>query len=143
MSINAKISERLEWGKFVSPLSDKNTIPFNWYAFKHRFGSQLVSNIFSMFKLSKGDTVFDPFCGGGTTLIKAKLDGFNAVGLDISPFSVFLTNALTTKYKPNRLEKILGEISHKINPKIKIPDVAILGKSFSESTLKYIYSLRD
>lgn len=138
-----KITEKLEWGKYVSPISDRNIVPFNWYSFKHRFGSELVSNIISMFGLSKGSMIFDPFCGGGTTLIKAKMDGYNAIGLDISPFSVFLTNVLTRTYDPNKLRKTLGKISHEVNPKVEIPDVSILGKSFSAITLKYIFSLRN
>lgn len=138
-----RIRERLEWGKFVSPLSDKNVVPFNWYSFKHRFGSELVSRMFELFSLSKGSTVLDPFCGGGTTLIKAKLDGYNAVGLDISPFSVFLINSLTKTYDRGRLQKALKGISHKVDPNVDIPDVAILQKSFSALTLKYIYSLRS
>lgn len=138
-----KIQQKLEWGKFVSPRSDKNLVPFSWYTFKHRFGSELASKIFSMFGLSKGDTVLDPFCGGGTTLIKAKLDGYHAVGLDVSPFSVFLTNVLTGTYDVNKLTSGLEKISHKVSPGVEIPDVAILQKSFSDPTLKYIYSLRD
>ncbi len=138
-----KIVDKSEWGKYVSPLSDKNIVPFNWYSFKHRFGSQLVSKIFDMFELSEGDTIFDPYCGGGTTLIKAKLEGYNAVGLDISPFSTFLTNALTKSYDTDRLKKAFKTISHKVNSKVDIPDVAILQKSFSDRTLQYIYSLKD
>jgi hypothetical protein len=138
-----KIVEKLEWGKFVSPVSDRNIVPFNWYGFKHRFGSELVSKIFSMFDLSEGDVVLDPFCGGGTTLIKSRLDGYNAVGLDISPFSTFLSNVLTTTYDASKLKKAVNKISHEINNKVEIPDVAILQKSFSDLTLKYIYSLRD
>lgn len=143
MNNKIKILEKLDWGKFVSPRSDKNLVPFSWYTFKHRFGSELASKVFSMFGLSKGDVVFDPFCGGGTTLIKAKLDGYQAVGLDISPFSIFLTNVLTRAYETNKLKKSLKTISHKVNPNVKIPDVAILQKSFSDTTLRYIYSLRD
>lgn len=138
-----KIVEKLEWGKYVSPLSDKNIIPFNWYSFKHRFGSELVNKMFSMFGVSRGDIIFDPFCGGGTTLIKSKLEGYNSVGLDISPFSVFLSNVLTNSYNPKRLRNELNKISHKVNPKVEIPDVDILNKSFSNNTLKYIYSLRN
>jgi len=138
-----KIIEKLEWSKFVSPLSDKNAVPFNWYAFKHRFGSGLVSEIFDLLSLPKGSTVFDPFCGGGTTLIKAKLDGYNAIGLDISPFSVFLINSLSKTYNTGRLKKAFKTISHRVNPNVDIPDVAILHKSFSELTLKYIYSLKN
>lgn len=139
----ANLTLKLDWGKYVSPLSDKNLSPFNWYAFKHRFGSELVAKIFSMFGVSKGQTVFDPFCGGGTTLIKSKLDGYKSVGIDISPFSVFLTNTLLRTYDPSKLRKGIRNISHKIDPKVEIPDVAILKKAFSESSLKYIYSLRN
>src|SRR5574341_769336 len=137
------ITNKLEWGKYVSAFSDRNLAPYNWYAFKHRFGSELVTKLFSSFGLQKGDTILDPFCGGGTTLIKAKFDGYNAFGLDISPFSVFLSNVLTQTCDPIRLKSSLNKISHKVNPRVEIPDVAILTKSFSEPTLKYIYSLRD
>ncbi|MGO9013998.1 MAG: hypothetical protein ACLQF0_03360 [Dissulfurispiraceae bacterium] len=138
-----KISERLKWGKYVSPLSDRDIAPYNWYSFKHRFGSELVSKIFSSFELSKGDTILDGYNGGGTTLLKAKMDGYNSVGVDISPFSVFLTNTLTKTYDIDKLKKNINKISHNINPHAEIPDVAILQKSFSDSTLKYIYSVRD
>ncbi len=143
MIVQMKLVEKLQWGQYVSPLSDKKTPPFNWYSFKHRFGSELVSKMFSEFGLSEGDTVFDPFLGGSTTLIKAKMDGYNAVGLDISPFSVFLSSVLTSTYNPASLRKWLKKIPHEIDPDVEIPDVAILDKAFSPQTLKYIYSLRN
>jgi DNA modification methylase len=137
-----RIIEKLEWGKYVSPMSDKGTPPFNWYSFKHRFSSSLAKNIFDMFDLAKNDTVFDPFLGGGTTFIKAKLEGYNAVGLDILPFAVFLAKTLTNNYDAGRLKRTLNEIPHEPDETITIPDVDILRKAFSEPTLKYIYSLK-
>jgi len=99
-----EFTKSLEWGRYVSPLSDRHNVPFNWYAFKHRFGSELVGKMAQMFELEKGDTIFDPYCGGATTLIKAKIEGYNSVGLDISPFSVFLSNVLTRSYDPLTLK---------------------------------------
>ncbi len=139
----ARIVEKLDWGRYVSPISDRNIVPLNWYSFKHRFGSELVTKIFSKFGVKEGDTVFDPFCGGGTTLIKSKLDGINSVGIDLSPFAVFITKVLTSKYNSRRLRELLDEISHDINENVSIPDVALLYKAFSENTLKYIFSLRE
>lgn len=138
-----KVTETLEWGQYVSPLSDKHIAPFDWYAFKHRFGSQLVSRIIREFELKKGDTILDPYCGGGTTLIKAKMDGINSVGLDLSPFPVFLSNVLTRTFQAKRLRKLQSEISHAIDPNVEIPDVELLHKSFSDQTLRYIFSLRN
>jgi len=142
MNSKLPIIEKLEWGKFVSPVSDRNIPPYNWYSFKHRFGSELAKEIFHFFSLKKGDVVFDPFCGGGTTLIKAKTDGYSAFGLDISPFAIFLTNSLTSSYCPNKLRKVLKEIPHKVDCRVMIPDVDILKKAFSNSALKYIFSLK-
>ncbi len=138
-----EILERLDWGNYVSPISDRDNPPFNWYGFKHRFGSKLIKEIFSMFNLSKGDSILDPFCGGGTTLIQSKIDGYNSTGLDISPFSVFISKALTTKYEESKINRLAEEISHKTNPRVEIPDVPLLQKSFSNDTLKYIFSLKD
>ena len=76
-----KIIEKLNWGKYVSPLSDKNIPPSNWYSFKRRFGSSLATKIYEKFGLSKGDTILDPFLGGATTLIQAKLDRAIAVSI--------------------------------------------------------------
>lgn len=138
-----RIKSKLEWGQYVSPLSDRLLPPFNWYSFKHRFSSGLAEKIFSSFSLKKGDTVFDPFCGGGTTLIKAKIDGYNAFGLDISPFSVFLTNTITHSFTSKKLKLAVKKISHRINERVNIPDIELLKKSFSDSALKYIYSLKE
>jgi DNA modification methylase len=138
-----KIEERLDLGKFVSPISDINKPPFNWYSFKNGFSSELVSNVLSILNLSKRDLVFDPFCGGGTTLIKAKIEGYNSFGLDITPFSVFISNALTTNYSPKKIKDDFKKINHNINPKVEIPNVPILTKSFSDNTLKYIFSVRN
>lgn len=136
-----EIIDKTEWSKLAIPISDKSQPPFNWYSFKHSFGSGLVENIFKQFGISKGDLILDPFCGSGTTLIKAKLEGINSIGLDISPFSVFLSNLLTTKFNINKVRSALQNINHNIDMNVEIPAVPLLKKSFSDKTLKYIYSL--
>lgn len=40
-------------------------------------------------------TVFDPFCGGGSTLIEAQRLGLHAVGSDLNPVPVLITRVLT------------------------------------------------
>lgn len=44
---------------------------------------------------SEGDTVLDPFVGGGTTLIEAKLLHRNCIGLDINPQALTLCQKVT------------------------------------------------
>jgi len=43
--------------------------------------------------LFPGDSVFDPFCGGGTTLVEARAAGRRAYGVDLSPIAVRVARA--------------------------------------------------
>ncbi len=45
----------------------------------------------------RGGTVLDPFCGGGTVLVEALLEGRAAIGLDINPLAVRLATLRTTR----------------------------------------------
>lgn len=40
----------------------------------------------------KNDLILDPFCGSGTTLLEARLLGRNAIGLDINPLAVLISD---------------------------------------------------
>ncbi|HNM65333.1 MAG TPA: site-specific DNA-methyltransferase, partial [Accumulibacter sp.] len=48
------------------------------------FPLALATRLVRMFSFS-GDTVLDPFCGSGTTLIAALRSGRNSIGIDIDP----------------------------------------------------------
>lgn len=43
-----------------------------------------------------GETVLDPFCGGGTTLVEAISLGRRAAGMDVSSLATFLARTKTT-----------------------------------------------
>jgi hypothetical protein len=46
-------------------------------------------------KIRRGQLVFDPFCGTGTTLVECMKRGVASVGLDASPFSCFVSRVKT------------------------------------------------
>jgi SAM-dependent methyltransferase len=76
----------------------------------------------------KGDLVLDPFCGSGTTLLEANLIGRNALGIDINPLSVLISQVKTSKFdvetaKPAIMETI--EVIDKFNDtcRVKFPNI--------------------
>lgn len=53
---------------------------------------------------SVGDTVLDPFCGSGTTLVEALLLKRHAIGIDANPLACLIARAKTTRLQPEDLE---------------------------------------
>jgi len=62
-----------------------------------KFVPQLVE-IFLRMYFKSGDTVYDPFCGSGTTLVEANASDINAIGCDISSFNCLLSKVKTQRY---------------------------------------------
>jgi DNA modification methylase len=62
-----------------------------------KFIPQLVE-VFLRKYFQPKQTVLDPFCGSGTTLVQANELGINSVGYDISAFNVLLSRAKARKY---------------------------------------------
>jgi site-specific DNA-methyltransferase (adenine-specific) len=78
------------------PLSDVWEIPFLNPKAKERTGYPTQKPILLLEQIirlctDEGDTVLDPFCGSGTTLVAASLMNRSAIGIDISEEAVELT----------------------------------------------------
>jgi site-specific DNA-methyltransferase (adenine-specific) len=78
------------------PLSDVWEIPYLNPKAKERVGYPTQKPILLLERIIRlttdsGDTVLDPFCGSGTTLVAANLLERNAIGMDISEQAIVLT----------------------------------------------------
>jgi site-specific DNA-methyltransferase (cytosine-N4-specific) len=65
---------------------------------------QLIDHWVETGVLSEGDTIYDPFCGSGTTLTEARKAGFHAVGTDINPFACLLARTKATPIEPRQVK---------------------------------------
>ena len=61
------------------------------HEYRGKFFPQLVRSLMNISKLSSQAVVLDPMCGSGTTLVEARLGGYQGYGLDMNPLSVFLS----------------------------------------------------
>lgn len=65
----------------------------SFHEYKGRFYPQLAKAFMNYAGLKRGDTILDPFCGSGTTLVESFLFGANAIGIDINPIAYLLAKA--------------------------------------------------
>jgi DNA methylase len=79
----------LEAARYQGPVKG---VTHNLYKYPARFSPVFARATIECFS-SPGDVVLDPFVGGGTAMIEARLVGRNALGSDISSLAVFLTRA--------------------------------------------------
>jgi DNA modification methylase len=74
--------------------------------YRGNFAPQIARNIIEMYS-EQGDSILDPMVGAGTTLIEAKLLARNALGLDINPEAVELSEqSLRFKHEPPSKHKV-------------------------------------
>ena len=61
----------------------------NWYRFVLSFPPHLVRDYLERLGVGPSDTVLDPFCGTGTTLVECKKLGMASVGIESNPMAHF------------------------------------------------------
>ncbi len=141
---NYKLSYCLDLGLLATFIPNRRLPVYNWYPYKEGYSRDLVFLIADMFGLKAGDTVLDPFCGTGTTLLACKERGINATGYDVSPIAVFASKVKTRDYDTEKLrESIRNLFKIKFSrPEIKI-DSGVVMRSFSKYALQDILFFRD
>lgn len=62
------------------------------HEYKGKFNPQVVRALLNILHVERGETILDPFCGSGTSLVESQYYGVNAVGTDINKLAVFISN---------------------------------------------------
>lgn len=74
------------------------------FPYRGKFHPQLIKGILNILRIQPGDVVLDPMCGSGTLNIEASLIGIDSIGVDKSPFCVFMSEV---KYEALKIDKSL------------------------------------
>ncbi len=105
----------------ANKLTDDDLRFHNWYRFVLSFPPHLVREYIQKFELKPGDTVLDPFCGTGTTILEAKFNGLAGIGIEANPMTFFASNVKTNFHiNHNLLLKDADKIAKIAENKIKI-----------------------
>jgi site-specific DNA-methyltransferase (cytosine-N4-specific) len=73
--------------------------PHAIHPYPAKFIPQIPRALIELFHPGDGSSVFDPFCGSGTTLVEAMLAGLPSVGVDVNPVAALVSKVKTTPVK--------------------------------------------
>jgi len=67
----------------------------DWYRFVLSFPPHLVRNYLAKWEINSKQTVLDPFCGTGTTIVECKKLGIKSIGIEANPIAHFASSVKT------------------------------------------------
>ena len=119
----------------VTPGTDLSTLNLNWHERDlpewqrtkhvhrlHPYLGKYIPQLVEIFlRKFSPKTVFDPFCGSGTTLVEARALGIHAVGCDVSAFNCLLTKVKTDACNVAKLEREVRDILGRLNTQLCDP----------------------
>lgn len=102
----------LNWREKDLPERIRTKYVHRLHPYLGKFIPQLVE-IFLRMYFKPGDTVYDPFCGSGTTLVEANTLGIHSVGCDISAFNCLLSRVKTQRFDIRKAKAEIFDILEK------------------------------
>lgn len=104
-SVRAAV-ESSDW-EYVDAETQKLT--HNVHRYSGKFIPQIAARAVEILS-EGGDTILDPYCGSGTTLLEAALLGRNSIGIDLSPLATLIAKVKTTPIEISTLDEHITRI---------------------------------
>ncbi|MBK0009717.1 hypothetical protein IAE23_24910 [Bacillus sp. S35] len=119
-----------------------------WFKYREGYSHALVRELIKRSRITTEEFVIDPFCGSGTTLVEAALNGHHGLGVDINPMSAYISRVKSNNYSDSDLD-ILSEnidaIPHlneeNIEP-IDLEEFPLIRKYFKDTNLQQLLTIK-
>jgi len=116
----------------------------------HRFPGKFIPNIprylfRTILKSRKGKSIFDPFCGSGTALVEAAIEGKPFFGMDIDPLAVMLARVKATPLAIDEiasLEDFWGDYQYTASDNDYKPKVPNLNHWFTDRAITELSAIK-
>lgn len=87
--------------------SKNKDVPYHgWFKYREGYSHTLIKEFLQRSEIGSDEYVLDPFCGSGTTIVEAALNGVSGIGIDINPMSAFISEVKCRSYTDSELNKI-------------------------------------
>lgn len=109
----------------------------NIYSYHAKFTQEIPRKFIKKYSI-EGDTVLDPFCGCGTSLLEGLKLKRNVIGIDLSPIGILCSKVKTYKYEKKQIEKYANEILNIDKEKVLIPEFPNREQWFNREVLNQL-----
>lgn len=128
------LQSHLETSVSNSSKKESKYVTHGIHTYKGKFYPQLAKSLINIAGIKENSLILDPFCGSGTVLLEAKLNGFKSIGSDLNPLAVKIANA-----KTNILNLNINDLELSINNLIDYLDTK--KDSYTKSTSEFSENL--
>lgn len=85
--------------------TDTQYLTHNIHRYSGKFIPQIAQQVIQLLT-SPGDTILDSYMGSGTTLLEAQLSNRNAIGIDLNPLAVLISQVKNFRLSENTIDDI-------------------------------------
>lgn len=107
----------------------------NIYSYHAKFTAEIPKKFIKEYS-KNNDTVLDPFCGCGTTLLEGLKLKRNVIGIDLSPVGILCSKVKTSEYDKLEIEKYAEDILNVSESNIIIPEFPNREYWFNDDVIK-------
>ena len=122
------IRERRTASQYRNKLRPEDRAVHEWYRFVLSFPPHLVRDYLARLGVHPAETVLDPFCGTGTTLVECKKLGIASVGIESNPMAHFASSVkVDWSVDPDALIRFADKVAHAVLGRVDWRNVADAG----------------
>lgn len=93
---------------------DTRQITHCYHDYPARMIPQIARQFFKLFGKKTAATVFDPYCGTGTSLVEGFIRGFDVIGSDLNPLARLIAKSKVTSIKLNDLDRKINAFNRRV-----------------------------
>lgn len=126
-------------------------IPYHsWFKYREGFSHTLIKELIKRCGIKRDEYILDPFCGSGTTVVEAALNGFSGIGIDINPMSAYISEIKCRSYTDEetiQIKIILSGLKEKLRSEKPDPEYiqkySEVRKFFNNANFERLIAIRQ